>query len=304
MKFLKFILQTVSGIVNLAVLAVCLLLLAYGCYAIWDSQQLTQSADNRQYAVYKPTDEDTRSFEELQAVNPDVFGWITVYGTHIDYPLLQGEDNSKYVNTNVDGEYSLIGSLFLDCRNADDFSDFNSIIYGHHMAKDRMFGDIADFAEKDFFDSHRYGSIFYDGHTRGLEFFAFLEVDAYDDVYSPAIEGTGDRQAYLDHLLDAAMYTRGLDVDTSDRIVLLSTCASVMTNGRHILVGRITDEVPADPFYEEEEERQLSGADAQSLAGRLAALPVWVKALTAALLLLTAGCTVYAVCQRWKKRKR
>lgn len=163
MKLLRFLVKLASGIVNFAVLAACLLLFSYGCYAVWDSQQLTQAADAKQYEIYKPTDEDTRSFVELQAINPDVFGWLNVYGTNIDYPLLQGEDNSKYVNTNVDGEYSLIGALFLDYRNKPDFSDFNSIIYGHHMAEDKMFGDIADFADRGFFDSHRYGSLFYEG---------------------------------------------------------------------------------------------------------------------------------------------
>lgn len=303
MKFFKFILQTVSGIVNLAVLAVCLLFLAYGCYAIWDSQQLTQAADNKQYAVYKPADEDTRSFEELQEINPDVFGWLNVYGTNIDYPLLQGEDNSKYVNTNVDGEYSLIGALFLDYRNKADFSDFNSIIYGHHMAEDKMFGDIADFADRAFFDSHRYGSLFYDGKTRGIEFFAFLEVDAYDDVYSPAVEGVENQQGYLEQIMEQAVYTRDLPVESSDHLVLLSTCTSLLTNGRHILVGRITEEVQPDPFYEENEEKVFAGADSRDLPDRLTEMPLWLKGTVILAVLLVLGGAVYIIRRKWKKKR-
>lgn len=304
MKFFRFLVQMVSGAVNFAVLAFCLLLLSYGCYAIWDSQQLTRAADNRQYAVYKPTEEDARSFEELKAVNPDVFGWLNVYGTNIDYPLVQGEDNSKYVNTNVDGEYSLIGSLFLDCRNKNDFSDFNSIIYGHHMAEDRMFGDIADFGEKEYFDSHRYGSLFFGGETRGLEFLAFLEVDAYDDVYSPGVQGEENRRAYLDHIFSRAVHMRESDVDLSDRLVLLSTCASAMTNGRHILVGRITDEVQADPFYQEPEVKHLAGIDPQGLVKRIRELPVWVKGCVIVVAILLVCGVVCMVHGKWKKRKR
>lgn len=303
MKLLRFLVQMVSSIVNFTVLAACLLLLSYGCYAVWDSQQLTQAADAEQYEIYKPTDEDTRSFEELRAVNPDVFGWLNVYGTNIDYPLLQGEDNSKYVNTNVDGEYSLIGALFLDYRNKADFSDFNSIIYGHHMAEDKMFGDIADFADRDFFDSHRYGSLFYDGKTHGIEFFAFLEVDAYDDVYSPAVEGMENQQAYLEQIVEQAVYTRDLQVEASDHLVLLSTCTSLLTNGRHILVGRITEEVQPDPFYEEKEEKVFAGADSQDLLDRLTEMPLWLKLTVILAVLLVLGSAGYIIRRKWKKKR-
>lgn len=302
MKLLRFLVKLASGIVNFAVLAACLLLFSYGCYAVWDSQQLTQAADAKQYEIYKPTDEDTRSFVELQAINPDVFGWLNVYGTNIDYPLLQGEDNSKYVNTNVDGEYSLIGALFLDYRNKPDFSDFNSIIYGHHMAEDKMFGDIADFADRDFFDSHRYGSLFYEGKTHGIEFFTFLEVDAYDELYTPAVEGEENRQGYLEQIMEQAVYTRDLPVGTSDHLVLLSTCTSLLTNGRHILVGRITEEVQSDPFYEEEE-KQLAGADAQDLLTHLTEIPLWLKVTIVLVLLLALGGAGYIVRRKWKKKR-
>ncbi|MCG4817374.1 class B sortase, partial [Collinsella aerofaciens] len=73
------------------------------------------------------------SFEQLKELNPEVFGWLTVYGTNIDYPVTQGKDNWKYVNTNALGEYSLSGAIFLDYTNRKDFQDFNSILYGHHM---------------------------------------------------------------------------------------------------------------------------------------------------------------------------
>lgn len=302
MKLLRFLVKLASGIVNFAVLAACLLLFSYGCYAVWDSQQLTQAADAKQYEIYKPTDEDTRSFVELQAINPDVFGWLNVYGTNIDYPLLQGEDNSKYVNTNVDGEYSLIGALFLDYRNKPDFSDFNSIIYGHHMAEDKMFGDIADFADRGFFDSHRYGSLFYEGKTHGIEFFTFLKVDAYDELYTPAVEGEENRQGYLEQIMEQAVYTRDLPVGTSDHLVLLSTCTSLLTNGRHILVGRITEEVQSDPFYEEEE-KQLAGADAQDLLTHLTEIPLWLKVTIVLVLLLALGGAGYIVRRKWKKKR-
>lgn len=96
---------------------------ALGCYVLWDSKQILQAADTNRYEVYKPTEDKSKSFEELQALNPEVIGWVTVDGTHIDYPVTQASDNDKYVNTDAEGKYSLAGSIFLDYRNQKDFTD-------------------------------------------------------------------------------------------------------------------------------------------------------------------------------------
>ena len=112
-----------------------MLLILYGVYAFWDTRQVYDAASAQKYETYKPKKDDSMSFEQLQAQNSEVIGWLHVYGTKIDYPFTQAEDNSKYVNTDVMGEYALSGSLFLDCMNAPDFSNFNNIIYGHHMEK-------------------------------------------------------------------------------------------------------------------------------------------------------------------------
>ena len=66
-------------------------------------------------------------------LNKDVVGWITIFDTHISYPVVQGKDNQEYLNKDVFGKFSFSGSIFLDYRNACDFTDSYSIIYGHHM---------------------------------------------------------------------------------------------------------------------------------------------------------------------------
>jgi len=236
-----------NSIEDYIVLMVVVLFIAFAVYALWDSDQLHFAADKSHYAVYKPTAENQgKSFKELQALNPDIFAWLTVYGTHIDYPVAQGENNMKYVNTNAEGQYSLSGAIFLDAHNSKDFSDFNSILYGHHMARNVMFGDIDTFADKNMFDSHKYGNLYFDGIDHGIEFFAFVHTDAYDStIFVPNVKGE-QRQIYLDGLLSKAMYTRDIGITTEDHIVLLSTCSSSSTNGRDILIGRVTDEVYED----------------------------------------------------------
>ena len=239
--------KATNSLINNALLIVIVMLTAFAGYALWDTKQLHDAADKSNYAVYKPTVENEGlSFMELQAINDEVFAWLTVYGTNIDYPVTQGPDNMKYVNTNAEGQYTLSGAIFLDYKNSRDFSDFNSIIYGHHMEKKTMFGEIGDFRNKEMFYSHRYGNLYFNEKDHGIEFFAFIHTDAYDyDVFRANVN-EDDAQVYLDNLLEKSMYTRDIGVSIQDRIVLLSTCSSGSTNGRDILIGRITDETFED----------------------------------------------------------
>ena len=245
--------KAISEVVNFAVLTAIVLLLAYAGYSLWDSQQIYRAAEKSNYAIYKPTAENEgKTFKELQAINPEVIAWLSVYGTNIDYPVTQGEDNQKYINTDAEGRHSLSGALFLDSNNRKDFSDFNNIVYGHHMEKQAMFGEIGSFTDKNMFDTHRYGNLYVDGKNYGIEFFAFVHADAYDSmVFSPNVEGEA-RQAYLDGLLEKAKHKRAVPISTDDRIVLLSTCSSYSTNGRDILLGKITDKTYSDPYFAED----------------------------------------------------
>jgi len=193
--------------------------------------------------------EDDLGFEQLQEINPNVFGWINVYGTNIDYPLLQGDDNHRYTYTNARGEPAMSGAIFLDFRNNQNFTDFNSIVYGHDMARSVMFGDISNFNQADYFESRQYGMIFTGEEYYGLEIFAFMLVDAHDfEIYYPTMVNTDDKELLLQRVFTEAIHLRDVDVSINDRIVILSTCTPTATNGRHILVARLLEEVPEDIF--------------------------------------------------------
>ena len=242
-------------IVNTVVTLSVLLLLIYGCYAIWDSHQVRSAASSLQYERYKPSGQNPLSFQELQDINPEVFSWLTVYGTNIDYPVAQGDNdnNIKYVNTDALGRYSISGAIFMDYKNKKDYSNFKNIIYGHHMDKNTMFGEIGDFVTKSYFDARRYGSLHYGEQEHGIEFFAFAHTDAYDEAFFN-VESTdrNHRESQLDYLISLAIHIReDVTVTTEDRLVLLSTCSARSTNGRDILIGKITDEVYENLFKEE-----------------------------------------------------
>ena len=276
-----------NGFVDTAVLLLVLLLIVFGSFAVWDTKQVHDAASATKYEIYKPTDENGGlTFQELQEINKDVFAWLTVYGTHIDYPVVQGKDNMRYVNTNAEGRYSLSGAIFLDKGSSRDFSDFSSILYGHHMEKQAMFGEIGLFADRGYFTERKYGMLYFSGKEHGLEFFAFVHTDAYNTaVFRTKIEGQGEQQAYLDMLLDMAIHVRELNVTTDDRIVLLSTCSASSTNGRDILIGRITDELYDDPFWVPEEERERTYMTINGPSG-LWGWPFWAGLLLITVLLI------------------
>jgi sortase B len=233
-------------ILNAAIALLLIVALLFGGFGLWDTWQLYRNAGvSADILKYKPTstepDEPNPSLEELQKINPDVCAWLTVDDTNIDYPVVQGQSNSEYLNLAVDKTFSLSGSIFLDCGNARDFTDFYSLIYGHHMIGGMMFGDLPNFTEKDYFQAHTTGTLALPDRTLYIEWFACLETTAYDGMmFSPTAYTDAEEQSkLLDYVADTATQYRDIGVSVSDQLVALSTCAEAGTDGRVILVGRL-----------------------------------------------------------------
>ena len=276
-KTAKFIVRMIDHMVNLTALLLILIVMFLSCYMLWNSNQVYQAADAKNYEAYIPTEKHTKSFEELQKINPDIIGWIRVNDTNINYPLLQAEDDDTYMNTDAEGKYSLSGSIFLHCANKPDFSDFNNMIYGHHMEKHKMFGDVGMFTDKTYFEKHPYGNLFFDGKDHGVEFYALIQADAYNErIFSICPDDPKAKQAYLQEILDNALYKRNFEITQNDHLVLLITCTSEMTNGRNILVGKLSDQI-----YPEKEKPKSLGTGIDELKEKMRQVPVicWILLL-------------------------
>ena len=276
-KTAKFIVRMIDHMVNLTALLLILIVMFLSCYMLWDSNQVYQAADAKNYEAYIPTEKHTKSFEELQKINPDIIGWIRVNDTNINYPLLQAEDDDTYMNTDAEGKYSLSGSIFLHCANKPDFSDFNNMIYGHNMEKHKMFGDVGMFTDKTYFEKHPYGNLFFDGKDHGVEFYALIQADAYNErIFSICPDDPKAKQAYLQEILDNALYKRNFEITQNDHLVLLITCTSEMTNGRNILVGKLSDQI-----YQEKEKPKSLGTGIDELKEKMRQVPVicWILLL-------------------------
>ena len=278
----------------------------YASWSLYDTQRVFSGADTTVYETYKPDspDENSLGFAELQALNPDVLGWVTVYGTGIDYPLVQGETNGSYINTDVQGNFSLSGSIYLDCNCAKDFSDYNTIIHGHHMEKGEMFGDLERFMDESFFHSHEYANLYYDGRNHGVQFFLMIHGDAYDYKLYTTKVADSKREAYLKYLYEKALYSRDIEISSEEHIVLLSTCASGLSNARYILVGKICDKTFADPFPKEKKkvvQRIVEGTEIPFWD----ILPVWWKYVLAAFaIILLSTITVYGTRTIFRKKPK
>lgn len=237
--------RTGDKILSFLAIILMVVMLSFGAYSLWDTYVTMSGAFLKNDLLkYKPSldnPEETRlSLQELMAINPDTRGWITLDGTHIDYPMVQGRDDMEYVNKNVMGEFSLSGSIFLSVENKADFSDPYMLTYGHHMDNGGMYGDVMEFLEKDYFDKHLTGHLFLpDGRARKLDVFAVIECDAYDRMIYGVEEKKGHVMELVEYLKSHATNFRDIGMKESDQIMALSTCVSAETNGRAVVMARV-----------------------------------------------------------------
>lgn len=225
LKVIRFI----DRITDIVLLLFFLLLFLIGGYTMYDTALIYNQAD-ADLLSYKPTRADIENGWDMSAISDDVVAWLTIYDTNIDYPVMQGENNMEYLNKDPFGEYSLAGSIFLDSRNASDFSDPYSLIYGHHMEYGRMFGGLDEYFNLDYFDSHRKGELIVSDKVYDIEFFACLKADAsVKEIFAPTeTDGT------LDYVRQHALIWRE---PKGEKLIALSTCKTSQTTARTIVFG-------------------------------------------------------------------
>lgn len=169
-------------------------------------------------------------FSTLQEINPDVLGWFLIPGTDISYPLLQGRDNDQYLRHNWKGQYSRMGSIFLEGLNSDDLSDFNTIVYGHRMRNGTMFGTLKYFNKLSYWKSHPCVYITDNNGTHKYNIFAAYEVNVSTGLtYRLSFANDRAKQEYIDWCLSQSVIDTGLTPTVSDKILTLSTCSGDTT---------------------------------------------------------------------------
>lgn len=172
-------------------------------------------------------------YEQAKAIAKDTEGWIYVENSHIDYPVMLG-DNNYYLNRTYDGKPSSAGSIFLD-QTQTGFGNV-SVIHGHNLFNGRMFSDLHKFYRKETKDQMKYAYI-YDGEMgkeRKFEVFGTLRVPVTFNI-KLNIESVKDMRAYAEELKNQSVYKYPHEL-TNNPILILNTCVSDGSND-HFLIA-------------------------------------------------------------------
>lgn len=179
-------------------------------------------------------------FAKLQKKNPDVIGWIFSAGTKINYPVTVGRDNAYYLTHLIDGRRNSSGTIFIDRTNASDFSDDNTIMYGHHMRNGSMFASIEKYKKQSYFDEHPIMHLLTPNGNYRIEVFAG---NLRDDEMLERTFGDGESKlAFLEKVRKRSTFISPVEVSETDRIVTLSTCDYSYDNARYMLFGKLVAE--------------------------------------------------------------
>lgn len=245
----RILLRIANAIVSIVVLLSLTIAGAYAGYALWDNSRIYSAAEDVQADMIKlkpktEEGEDGPTFAELLNVNPDVCGWVTLDNTKIDHPIVQGQDNMCYINTDVYGNFSLAGSIFLDSRNDNAFGDTFSLLYGHHMENSGMFGDLDLYKDRQFFLDNTSGLLILPDSSYDLEIFACLVVEASDDMIFDPTRWQADISNLLSYTKENAMYFRQETLDMLAKedcphILAFSTCSAEFTDARTVVLARM-----------------------------------------------------------------
>ena len=182
-------------------------------------------------------------FVALKAICEDVVGWIYIPDTRVNYPIVQGEDNDQYLYHLLTGEYNSSGSIFLDAEVAGDFSDPNSIIYGHNMKNKSMFGDLVEYKKQAFFDAHPTAMLMTPEKNYYVHLYSGYVVDSWGDAWIKSF-AEGEFEAWLSDTKEKSRFTSDVIPTAEDKVLTFSTCTYDTHDARFVLHGILEEYIP------------------------------------------------------------
>ncbi len=180
------------------------------------------------------------NFDILLQECADIVAWLYCPGTAINYPVAQDTDNMYYLRHLPNGEYNTSGTLFLDYRNNSDFEGWTSLIYGHNMKIDTMFGTLPEYREQSYYEAHPFLYLLTPEADYRIDVIGGFVISDDDPIY----DTTGskeERDALLKTVARKTEITTAVSVSDTDRIIALSTCSYDYENARYVLVGALRE---------------------------------------------------------------
>ena len=187
-------------------------------------------------------------FKKLKKKNSDIYAWIKIPGTSVDYAVLQSyaDDDNFYLNHDEDKNWSAYGSIYTQRANSTDFSDRNTVIYGHNMLNGSMFASLHKFREKEFFDENKYIYIYTPNHILKYKIFAAYKYDDRHILNSFDFDDDKVWREYLDFVENPKSViknTRDVELKLTDKIITLSTCIGNEDTARYLVQGVLIKDV-------------------------------------------------------------
>jgi len=184
-------------------------------------------------------------FPSWQERNADVYAWIRIPDTKVDYPILQGgPDDSYYLDHTIDGVKGYPGSIYTEKVNSKDFTDFNTVIYGHNMKDGSMFKHLHKFEEDEFFDAHEFFEIYTEEGTKIYRVYAAVTYSDKHIMYAFDYTNADGRQAYIDSLDTGESknhFREGMTIDENSKLVTLATCIGARPDNRWLVVAELVE---------------------------------------------------------------
>lgn len=178
-------------------------------------------------------------FQKLQERNKDVIGWLYIPDSKIDEPILKGASNDTYLRMDIDKQSKTAGQVFIDEINSKDFSDDNTIIYGHNMRNGSRFHDLRYYIEKEFYDEHNLVYIYLPNQTINVyKVYSANIINANSNFYQKGIDYT----KYIQEAQTKAKQVSKVS-DQQKPLILLSTCYGNNTDSRYVVFARLDKNV-------------------------------------------------------------
>ncbi|MBE5830375.1 MAG: class B sortase [Butyrivibrio sp.] len=228
-----------------------------GCSAGSEKGKLFGREDE---ASKESADDSFVDFDKLRDQNEDIFAWIRVPDTNIDYPVVQSSDgdDSFYKNHNVKKEEDGHGAIYIEAANLKDMCDFNEVLHGASTSDGTMFSQLSMFLDKSFFDEHPYVYVYMDGNALIYYVFAAYTRDdtrlleEYDFTYASGC------QAFLDEIYGGRSMDKLIRQGWEDQVqpenFLITLTTLDALSGRQLivvgcLVGDVTGQINREMDY-------------------------------------------------------
>ena len=179
-------------------------------------------------------------FEALRAQSLDYVAWIYSPDTKINYPVAYTDNNFYYIDHIPPDTVNANGTIFIDCRNASDFSDQNTCIYGHNMNDGSMFASLRDYRNEGYYADHPVLYISTPEFNYRIDVFAGFVTEPTSFAYAGQFESEEQFTAHIDLCKDLSTFESEVEIKPEDHIVTLSTCTYEIDDGRYVVVGKLT----------------------------------------------------------------